>query len=113
MKLLVVGSRGVKNIDLSNYIEKDVDLIITGGAEGIDKIAEAYADKHRISKLVVYPEYKLYRRAAPLKRNELMVDIADKVLVIWDGHSSGSRYTIEYARRKGKDMRIVYYGEVK
>ncbi|MBQ8005696.1 MAG: hypothetical protein IJ303_05240, partial [Clostridia bacterium] len=94
-------------------IEKNVDLIITGGAKGVDRIAEAYADKHRISKLIVYPQYKLYHRAAPLKRNDIMVDIADKILVFWDGNSKGSRYVIEYARMRGKDIKIIYCGEIR
>lgn len=111
MKLLIVGSRSVNNIDLTEYVKKDVDLIITGGAEGVDRIAENYADKHRISKLILYPRYELYGRVAPLKRNEQMVEIADKIIVIWDGVSKGSRYTIEYAKKRKKDVVIVLCGK--
>ena len=49
MKLLVAGSRSIKEFDLSPYIPDDVDEIISGGANGIDAIAEKYADDHRIS----------------------------------------------------------------
>lgn len=107
MKLLVAGSRNIRNIDLSKYIDGDIDLIITGGAKGIDEIAENYADEHRISKLVIYPQYDIFKRVAPLKRNEIMVDIADSVLVIWDGISKGSKHTIEYANKKGKELRVI------
>ena len=36
MKLLIVGSRGITNFNLSPYIPNDIDAIISGGANGID-----------------------------------------------------------------------------
>ena len=107
MKLLISGSRKIKEYDLSPHIPENVDLIITGGAYGIDSIAEKYADNHKISKLILYPRYEKYGKSAPLKRNEIMVDLADKVLVIWDGVSKGSKYTINYAKKKNKNITII------
>ena len=107
MKLLIVGSRSITDFDLSPYIPTDVDTVISGGAAGIDSLAEQYADLHRLSKYIIRPRYDLYGRAAPLKRNEQMVDIADAVLVIWDGHSSGAQYTLKYARKKDKALTLV------
>ena len=106
MKLLVAGSRSIKEYDLQGLVPEGVTLIITGGASGIDEIAEEYADKKRISKLVLRPRYDLYGKAAPLKRNEEMVEICDMVLVIWDGRSRGSRYTIEQAKKMGKQVTV-------
>ena len=107
MKLLISGSRSIKTFDISEHITFDVDLIICGGADGVDRIAEQYADDNRISKLVLKPQYKLYGKAAPIKRNELMVDIADKILVVWDGASKGSEFTVRYAIKKGKDVTVI------
>ena len=111
MKVLVAGSRSIRNFDLSSYIPSDADLIISGGAEGIDTIAEQYADRHRISKLILRPRYDLYGRAAPIKRNESMVDLADTVLVIWDGISKGSNHTVAYAQRKNKPLQVIRVDE--
>ena len=107
MKLLISGSRSIKEFDLSKHIPSNTELIITGGASGIDELAEKYADDHRISKLVVRPRYDLYGRSAALKRNEIMVDISDSVIVIWDGVSKGSLYTAEYAKKKEKSLIII------
>ena len=107
MKLLVVGSRSIANFDLSPYISSDVDVVISGGASGIDSLAEQYADLHRLSKYVLRPRYSLYGRAAPLKRNEEMVDMADAVLIIWDGRSRGAQYTLKYARKAKKTVTLV------
>ena len=82
-------------------------MIISGGANGIDMIAEQYADKHRISKLILRPQYNRYRRAAPLKRNDTMVDLCDRVLIFWDGVSKGSKHTIDYAKKQNKPIDIV------
>lgn len=92
---------------MSPYIPLETELIISGGAKGIDTVAENYADKHRISKLILRPKYKLYGKAAPLKRNETMIDLADAVLIVWDGTSRGTRYTIESAKKKGKPITVI------
>ncbi len=107
MKVLVAGSRSIEDFDLNSCIPENTTLIISGGAVGIDKIAEKYADDNGISKMIIYPEYKKYGRAAPIKRNELMVDMADMILVIWDGKSKGSLYTINYANKKNKKLLVV------
>ena len=107
MKLLIAGSRSITNYDISPHIPEDIELIISGGANGIDMIAEQYADKHRISKLILRPQYNRYRRAAPLKRNDTMVDLCDRVLIFWDGVSKGSKHTIDYAKKQNKPIDIV------
>ena len=109
MKLLIAGSRSITHFDLDGHISDDVDLIISGGAKGIDTLAEQYADKNGIEKLIIRPKYEKYGRAAPIRRNEEMVDISDAVLAIWDGKSRGTAYTLEYAREKGKRIIEVIF----
>ena len=60
MKLLIVGSRTITNFDIGEHVTADVDTIVSGGASGIDSLAEEYADSHRISKIIIRPSYKLY-----------------------------------------------------
>lgn len=107
MKLLIVGSRSIKDYDITPHIPDDTELIISGGANGVDALAEAYADKHRISKLILRPNYQLYHKGAPLKRNDKMVELCDKVLVIWDGKSRGTKHTIDYAIKLSKPIEII------
>ena len=107
MKLLIAGSRTIVDFDLSKYIGAEVDTILSGGAKGIDTLAEEYADKHRLSKIILRPRYDLYGKAAPIKRNEELVDMADKVLIVWDGISKGTKSTITYAEKLNKDIEVI------
>ena len=107
MKLLIAGSRSITDFDLTPHISAEVDTIISGGAGGIDSLAEQYADLHRLSKYIMRPRYDLYGRAAPLKRNEQMVDIADSVLIIWDKRSKGTEYTIKYVQKKERPLKLI------
>ena len=83
MKLLIIGSRTITNFDLTGHVPEETSLIISGGAKGVDTIAEQYADSHGIEKLIIKPQYEKFGRAAPIKRNEEMVELADTVLAIW------------------------------
>ena len=107
MKVCVIGSRSISSFDLTPYIPNETELLITGGAKGIDTMAEEYADKHGISKLIVRPNYRLYGHGAPLKRNEIMIDLADVVLAVWDGASRGTAYGLQYAEKRGKHFLII------
>ena len=107
MKVLIVGSRSIRDFDLSPHVPEGVEVVISGGATGVDTLAEEYADRNRISKMILRPDYARYGRGAPLKRNEEMVDLADAVLVVWDGVSRGTKYTIDYAEKQGKKVVLV------
>ena len=107
MKLLIVGSRSIKEYNLEKYIPKETAMIITGGAGGIDSLAEKYADQKRLSKLILRPQYNLYGKFAPLKRNEKMVELCDMALIVWDGCSKGTNYTLNYCNKTGKKVILI------
>ena len=109
MKLLVSGSQSITNFDLSEYINNDTTLIISGGNIGIDTIAEEYADKHGISKLILRPNYKIYPDSASTMRDEQMVDICDAVLLIWDGKSQDIIHIIKCVNKLCKPIRIFLF----
>ena len=83
MKVAIIGSRSL-SIDISKYIPAGTTEIISGGAKGIDALAEKYADENNIPKLIINPEYEKYGKVAPLKRNKTIVENADMVIAIWE-----------------------------
>lgn len=56
MKLLIAGSRGITDFDLAPYISAEVTHIISEGANGIDTLAEEYADKQNKAGNVIIPD---------------------------------------------------------
>ena len=99
MKLAIIGSRSITNLDISPYIPEGVSMIISGGAKGVDTLAETYADKHRLSKCIFRPRYDKYPpKVAPLIRNDLIVNECDEMIVFWDGKSRGTSSTINKAK---------------
>lgn len=105
MKVAIVGSRSL-NIDISSYIPVDCTSIISGGAVGIDSIAANYAKKNGKELIEYLPNYKLFGRAAPIKRNTLIIENADLVIAFWDGKSKGTLNSINQAKKLGKKIII-------
>jgi len=105
MKFAIIGSRNL-NINLKKYLPKNISLIISGGARGIDTLAEEYAEKMGISKLIFLPNYIKHGKKAPLVRNKLIVDSADIVIAFWDGISRGTKFTIDYAKSQNKKVTV-------
>ena len=74
----ICGSRTITNLNLDNYIDSSTfGAVITGGAAGIDTLAEWWAKKHKLEWICYLPNYKIFGRAAPLKRDEDMVKASD------------------------------------
>lgn len=112
MIVAVSGSRGL-NIDMEKYMPIGTTKVITGGAKGVDACAEKYAKEHGLELEIIRPDYKnYYPKVAPLMRNKTIVEKSDVLVAIWDGKSKGTKYTIDYAKKLGKQV-FVHIIEVK
>jgi len=105
MRVIVAGSRTIKDYTVvKDAIEKsgfDVSILITGGAIGVDTLAETWAGTHGIKVLKYEPDWGKYGRAAGPIRNSTMIKNADALVAVWDGISRGTRDIIEKAMRAG------------
>lgn len=108
MKVAVVGSRNLTNIELERYISEDVEEIVSGGAVGVDLCAAEYAVRKGIKLTEFLPQYERYGRAAPIVRNKNIVDYSDKVIVFWNGTSKGTQSVIKYAKKIGKPLEVIF-----
>jgi len=107
MRLAIVGSRSIGAVDLDKHIPVKPDLVVSGGAAGVDTLAEDWAKRNGVRTLVIRPDWARYGRSAGFRRNPVIVDNADEVLALWDGASKGTLHTVEYARGAGKPVRLV------
>ena len=106
MKLAIIGSRGLYIDDLSPYVPQNATEIISGGAKGIDRCAEKYAEKNGLKLTVFWPDYKKYKRGAPLIRNQKIIETADEVIAFWDGESRGTKHVIDLCRKINKKVSV-------
>jgi len=110
MKVAVVGSRGAKGQIAGKIVDelpKGCTEIVSGGAAGVDSIAEMVAKKMNIPLKVFLPDYDLYGKMAPLIRNAQIVDYADFILAFWDFESTGTQHIISECIKKNKKCKII------
>lgn len=112
MKLAIVGSRDFDNYE---YFKKmledfkfDIDEIISGGAYGVDKLAEKYAEENNIKMTVFLPDWKTYGRGAGIIRNKLIIECANHVVAFWNGVSRGTLSSINIAKKLKIPLNIIY-----
>lgn len=114
-KVVVAGTRTFDDYSLvsaeldkilSAYSDCDI-TILSGTAKGADKLGERYAFEHGYA-LEKYPaKWEKYGDAAGPKRNLQMAEVADAVVVFWDGASKGSKNMIECAEKNGVYCKII------
>jgi len=117
MKVIIAGSRTFSDY---NLLKKKLDLffskkkkreitIISGTANGADKLGEKYASENNIS-IERYPaDWDQYGKSAGYKRNLQMANNADALVAFWDGVSKGTNHMIDIAKEKQLQVRIVIY----
>ena len=107
MKVAIIGSRTLRLEIPEDAVPKSTTLILSGAANGVDRMARAFAQQHHIPIHEVLPDYGRYGKAAPLRRNDAIIDAADYVLALWDGKSRGTAYVIDRCRRLHKPLRVL------
>lgn len=112
MILGVVGSRAFLDYELLKtelLTFSSIDVIVSGGARGADKLAEQYALEFNIPILIFKPDYKTHGIAAPFIRNTEIIEASDKVIAFWDGKSTGTLDSINKAKQRKIPLKIVFY----
>lgn len=100
MKLIIAGSRDycltvgfIDELLMENNLDElltDVTEVVSGGANGVDKSGESWADDRDIPIRIFKPDWNMHGKAAGPIRNREMAEYADALLLIWDGKSRGS-----------------------
>ena len=101
LRIIVAGSRRITSYAAISLLLADspfqITVLLSGGAKGVDTLAEDWATRHGVD-VQRYPlNWKLYRSSAPLVRNCEMANAADGFIGIWDGYSSGTMGMIQAA----------------
>ena len=112
--LQYIGSRDFKNKELLDTTMKNlqekvtIDKIISGGAKGADTMGVQWANKNDIETLVFKADFKKHKRAYHF-RNRQIVKESDLIVAFWNGYSTGTKYTINFAKTLEKEVIVVKY----
>lgn len=111
--IAVIGSRGFNNYQI---VERVLDklkpfVLVSGGARGADSLAEEYADKNGLLKVIIKPDWERDGKKAGFIRNYKIVDKADIVVAFWDLESKGTKHSIDYSNKLNKPT-YIYIVEV-
>lgn len=103
MKVIIAGSR---DIDTYDIVEKavvesgfSITEVVSGHANGVDKLGELYAKKHNIPFKTFPAEWEKFGLGAGYRRNSEMADYAEALIAITNG-SKGTANMIEIANKK-------------
>lgn len=104
MKVIVAGCRSIENYRAVVWAIKasgfEVSEVVSGGAQGVDRLGERYAKENKIPVRQFLPNWKHLGRVAGIVRNQQMGLYADALVAVWDQKSKGTNHMIEYMRDK-------------
>jgi len=85
-----------------------IDLVISGGASGIDNIADEYVAKRLTGKAckVIEANWFEYKKKAGMMRNEQMAKMADAAIIVAMPDSNGSWHMNKVARSMGLKVKL-------
>lgn len=110
MKVAVIGSRSFNDYNELRRILNGLGYIteiISGGADGADKLAEQYADEKGIPTKIFLPDWNKHGKIAGFLRNTDIIENADIVVAFWDNQSKGTKDSIDKANKLNKKVIVI------
>lgn len=105
--------RGLKNEGFNT--SKECVEIISGTANGADKIGELFASKYNLKTVRFPANWDKYGKSAGYRRNAEMAKYASEdddlgiLVAFWDGKSRGTKHMIDLANKSNLKVYIVNY----
>lgn len=111
MKIAIVGSRDYPDIAaVRAYVAllPANTIIVSGGARGVDSIAENAARERGMECLIFKPDWDRDGKSAAFVRNATIAEECDEMVAFWDGKSRGTKSAIQYARDLRKTVTVYH-----
>jgi len=116
-RLAIVGSRKIEDYDwvesqiLLHHNIDNISYVVSGGAKGVDTIADQFAKKYYLPMLTYKPDWKNDGKSAGYIRNKLIVDSCDCLIAFWDGKSNGTKHSISLAQKNNIPHLVILVSE--
>lgn len=118
-KVIIAGGREFSDYEklkescdkiLKEKIEEGYEIkIVSGTANGADRLGERYAKEKGYGLLCFPADWDTFGKRAGYIRNMEMADNADGCICFWDGVSRGTGHMIKIARSKNLELTIINY----
>ena len=111
MKVGVIGSSTFNDYEkLKEVLNKlNISLLVSGGANGADKLGERYANENNIPTKIFLPDWEKYGKRAGFIRNSDIINESELVVAFWDGFSKGCEDSLKKAEKLNKKILIVSF----
>ena len=112
-QVIIAGSRDFNDYDLLStkcdflFSQKKPTKIISGCANGADKLRIRYAKDNGIEVLEFPADWDKHGKSAGYIRNTEMLKYADALIAFWDGKSKGTKHMISIAKKKDIQTRVI------
>jgi hypothetical protein len=118
VNVIIAGSRTIRDYQIVEECIKrsgfKVTKVISGGAEGVDRLGEEYARRNKlpIQQFLITEAEKLRfgRIVAPKMRNTQMAHVGQALIAIWDGSSGGTGDMINKMRQINRPVKVFVVG---
>lgn len=116
MKVIIAGSRSFSDYQLlkencKQILKSETDIeIVSGTANGADKLGERFANEFGYSIKEFPADWKKFGKSAGYIRNSEMADYGDCLIAFWDGVSKGTKHMIDLAKKKNLKIYVINYG---
>jgi hypothetical protein len=120
MRLIIAGTRTFKDFkfleaETLQFLKRHKDLkesvtIVSGRAEGADKLGEKFAKKYGLKLDKIPAQWAELGKAAGHIRNKKMASTASHCIIFWNGLSKGSKNMAEEAEKMKLILKVVNYG---
>ena len=115
MKVIIAGGRKFDDYKILKrevlFIMDNLDIseIVSGVANGADKLGERFANEFGIPIKRFPANWQKLGRSAGYKRNAEMAAYADALIAFWDGKSKGTKHMIDLAKNKNLKVTVITY----
>ena len=112
-RVAIVGSRSLESPEDKAMVYAIVrslkagTVVVSGGAEGVDKWAEQHARDLGLVTVVVIPPWQALGKSAGVIRNGIIAQIADRCIALHDGKSHGTANTIGHFEKLKKPIKVL------
>lgn len=109
-RVAIVGSRDYPDLDAVRVYVAALPagtVVVSGGAIGVDTVAEQAARARGLEVIVHKPDWNRYGKSAGFRRNTLIVADADEVVAFQYNRSRGTQNSIDTARKMNKPVTVI------